>query len=208
MDTTTTTTRSATTTSASVLPAGISLPVLELSSLVLAAQDKTNSDDAIALKTTTVSTVQHPHPVILFDNKRRRTVRFKMEESSPSKKSNNINNWIKKAAQKGQKYKTMLWAVSSKIRRKSGGEDKNDDTSSSSPLRRTYVSMLAQQQRKQRLILRQQMYTIVNMVQDYEITTHTKVPELLSQLLQRHSQPMVEEAICSALPATVDAIVF
>jgi len=57
------------------------------------------------------------------------------------------------------------------------------------------VSWFSYEKRMQRRRRRKQMYKIMQAIQDYEVATHTKVPELLSQLLARHSQPMVEEGL-------------
>jgi len=74
------------------------------------------------------------------------------------------------------------------------------------------VSWFSSEKRMQRRRRRKQMYKIMQAIQDYEVATHTKVPELLSQLLARHSQPMVAEGlriavVASAHSTTDDTIV-
>jgi hypothetical protein len=50
------------------------------------------------------------------------------------------------------------------------------------------------QKRKQRSNQRKQMHDIIKAVKEFEKSTDTKVPDLLSELLQRKSKPMIEEA--------------
>jgi hypothetical protein len=56
------------------------------------------------------------------------------------------------------------------------------------------LDWFSSQKRKQRSNQRKQMNDIIKVVKEFEKSTDTKVPDLLSELLQRKSKPMIEEA--------------
>jgi len=147
-----------------------------------------------------------------------RVVRFKKEEEAQDKGvQQKATKWKGKKMSSGtSKHNTTpsaSWYTSQEMKdnykqsisrsslRMVGGTDENGRTQQQQQCT-TSVSWFSYEKRMQRRIRRKQMYKIIQAIQDYEVATHTKVPELLSQLLERHSQPMVEEAIRSALPAT------
>jgi len=90
-------------------------------------------------------------------------------------------------------YKTLLHSSRMMVRTDDGITQQQCTTS---------VSWFSLEKRMQRRIRRKQMYKIMKAIQDYELATHTKVPELLSQLLERHSKPTVEENIRIAIVAS------
>jgi len=68
-------------------------------------------------------------------------------------------------------------------------------TASKKEGRSSSSSYFSIQKRQKRIRRKHQMYKILQAVQEYELATQTKVPDLLSQLLDRHSKSMVQEAV-------------
>jgi len=123
----------------------------------------------------------------LNTKKRSRQVRFKEEDSSFNK-----DTLIKKASEsrrrKNKKISlTTTWYTPQEI--------KDSYKSIIIPASKEGKSWFSIQKRKKRRIKRNQMYKILKAVQEYEVATQTKAPDLLSQLLDRHSKSMVQEAI-------------
>jgi len=124
----------------------------------------------------------------------------KMIRSRNIKKS---NTWYTREEIKDS-FKSIIMAVSSpssKIRRRNNNDQQGLLPSRSQKIGEdgttcSYTSSwFSQPMRKQRQLRRTQMYKILQAVQAYESATQTKVPDMLSQLLDRHSKSMVQEAI-------------
>jgi len=138
----------------------------------------------------------------------RRGVRFQKEAEAQEKKATNGTGKKMNSGSSSRHNKTLpttTWytpqeikdnyqSVSSHSSVMAGTDEKQSTTSVS--------SWFSYEKRIHRRLMRKQMYKIMQAIQDYERATQTKVPDLLAQLLHRHSTPMVEEGIRLAVEAS------
>jgi len=196
---------------------------IPIETTITTAVSDDEDDYDITMKTTIVSSTKHPSSIMVSQKRgrnnkcRHREVRFKKEESK--------NTLVKKAAKKVEKiisssirnkktssltwytrqeikdnYKSIIYAMSSSIKSRRNDREgllltRSQKVGEDGTQSCTYIPWFSHQKRKQRTLVRNQMYKIVKAVQGYEVATQTKVPNLLSQLLERHSKPMVQEAV-------------
>jgi len=172
--------------------------------------DTDNDNDDNTMKATTLLLSSTHLSSIVSSQKRRNdkhrrevTVRFKKEDSK-YKLVKKATNWKGKKMISGSRHTktpTGYWYTQQEMKDNYKSLSRSSimmvgtDDGITQQQQCTSLSWFSYEKRLQRRIMRKQMYKIMKAIQDYELATQTKVPELLSQLLDRHSKPMVEEGI-------------
>lgn len=150
-----------------------------------------NHDSSTSLQWYTRQEIKNSHASILIAA--RAYEQRKKGFASGSKLSNTTaSSYGRRKKKKGTSVLSLLTASSSSTKKKQKEED--DDMQ--------LLQWFSSEHRNQRVMKRNQIQDTIQAVRDFETATQTHCPEMLAQLLQRHSQPAVEEAFRKASNAS------